>query len=502
MADSFADLWNSATPVKPVEAPKKLGALSASSTTATNFQKPANDAFSLLANTSSSASSRSVTPSYLNTPPTAAASRPNPVQKSSSSGGDAFSNILAGTLASGSTNPDKLTIAERAAQVERQRSEQLLQQHHATQKASAAWAGLDSLGKSMSTGTHTPSKVDEDDWAFDFTSPAPQASKRPTPVPKASTVLDDDDWGLGDFAAQHSTMKAQPAPIKARPPPQKASLNSLLDLDEFTSGPSQNGRKRSPEPSPHRSASQGSFDFGDHEDGLLSHRSDDEDDILGDLSKPVDQVKPVPSRSPRPPSSGQRSRAVSPPPHIIGQIVEMGFSPQQARIALASTETGLDVQAALETLISNGAAAPEPSTSRSRPRSREPTRERHRRPEEDEEDIPPRRRAGNKSMPPPRDTPSPAGADSQLNIQEQADKILAQASEIGLNMFTRANALWKQGREKVQQAYAEREQRSARGGAAPAAGRDSRPKWMQEASEEHEQEDERHDDGWGEPRRG
>ena len=33
----------------------------------------------------------------------------------------------------------------------------------------------------------------------------------------------------------------------------------------------------------------------------------------------------------------------------------MGFSPQQARIALAATDTGLDVQAALETLLSNGA---------------------------------------------------------------------------------------------------------------------------------------------------
>ena len=32
----------------------------------------------------------------------------------------------------------------------------------------------------------------------------------------------------------------------------------------------------------------------------------------------------------------------------------MGFTPQQARLALASTDTGLDVQQALETLLSNG----------------------------------------------------------------------------------------------------------------------------------------------------
>ncbi|KAG1803377.1 ribonucleotide reductase [Suillus variegatus] len=40
--------------------------------------------------------------------------------------------------------------------------------------------------------------------------------------------------------------------------------------------------------------------------------------------------------------------------HIIGQIVEMGFSPQQARIALAATDTGLDVQATSGTLLANG----------------------------------------------------------------------------------------------------------------------------------------------------
>ena len=33
----------------------------------------------------------------------------------------------------------------------------------------------------------------------------------------------------------------------------------------------------------------------------------------------------------------------------------MGFSPQQALVALAATDTGLDVQAALETLLAGGA---------------------------------------------------------------------------------------------------------------------------------------------------
>ena len=61
----------------------------------------------------------------------------------------------------------------------------------------------------------------------------------------------------------------------------------------------------------------------------------------------------------------------------------MRFSPQQARIALAATDTGLDVQAALETLLANGAgdtSTPSPSSHdrdyESRPPPRRPPNQR------------------------------------------------------------------------------------------------------------------------------
>ncbi|KAF8872262.1 hypothetical protein BD779DRAFT_1573394 [Infundibulicybe gibba] len=68
---------------------------------------------------------------------------------------------------------------------------------------------------------------------------------------------------------------------------------------------------------------------------------------------------PRPSRSPAPPQRSTSTRSASPPPHILGQIIEMGFSVQQARVALAATDTGVDVQSALDMLLSNTAAAPE-----------------------------------------------------------------------------------------------------------------------------------------------
>src|SRR5262245_49615743 len=102
--------------------------------------------------------------------------------------------------------------------------------------------------------------------------------------------------------------------------------------------------------------------------------------------------------SPTPQTPG--FRALSPPPHILGQIVEMGFSLQQARVALAATETGLDVQAALETLLSNCAGSSTEPPIRERAESeREPVRQKR----------PPvsRSASGNPRQTSTRDTPPP-----------------------------------------------------------------------------------------------
>lgn len=157
----------------------------------------------------------------------------------------------------------------------------------------------------------------------------------------------------------------------------------------------------------------------------------------------------------------------------------MGFSVQQARIALASTSTGLDVQAALDTLLSNGAGAPSP-----RHTPPLPTRERERRPA-------PRNRERERERQRERDTPSPqslAQSQSQTDsIQEQADKLIAQASEIGLSVFNKANAFWNQGKEKVQKAYEERAKSTASGSGGGGGG-GGRPKWMQDLEREGDEE--------------
>ncbi|EMD40300.1 hypothetical protein CERSUDRAFT_110907 [Gelatoporia subvermispora B] len=494
MSDSFADLWNSTAPTKQPAPPRKLGALTPSTPAS---QQPRNDVFSMLAaaGTSSATTSRSISPAGPVKPTSnATPARPSPAPASSGSG-DVFSSLLSGTLVSSSNaNGANLTIAQRAARAEQERKQQLQGQGTATRQQPSAWDGLDALGgfsggaQASSLSSPSPSTASHtEDTAWNFGLQVTQPAKTSSPAPPV-----EDDWGLEDFAPPPASTKAS-APVS-----QNASLFSL---DDFASAPAAPA-VQSPHIRVSRSSTPGDFDFGDREDGLLANASDDEDDILGDLAKPVTQSQRQPSNHERATparlhTSGPQSRAVSPPPHIIGQIVEMGFSPQQARVALAATESGLDVEAALEYLLSNGAGGPSSGTDQA-PRTERPVpgvnggRESgwERYYESDEEAAPapaPRRRQG-----PPggegaarpdsqQRSAAAAGVDAQ-RLQEQADKLIAQASEIGLSMFNRANAFWKEGKEKVQKAYEERASTSRAGGSKPT--QNGRPRWMQDAADD------------------
>jgi len=176
------------------------------------------------------------------------------------------------------------------------------------------------------------------------------------------------------------------------------------------------------------------------------------------------------------------ARPSSPPPHILGQIVEMGFSVTQARKALATTKDGMDLQAALEGLLNGGGGVGEREHHPPPPRRRReppPTREepststttRHAAPKGQKE----RERERAERMRMQRED---TGGDSIAEIQEQADNLLSQASEIGLSVFSKATAFWKEGKEKVAKVYEERTAESARGRV------DGRPKWMQEVAED------------------
>jgi len=321
---------------------------------------------------------------------------------------DAFSHLL-GPAFPTTPSQSQMTIAERAKLVENQK----IRSRAATPPTvTPVWDGLDALAN-----------------------PSP----RPTPL--------EDDWGFGPALSQPATRPSS----SLRPP-------ALLDDDIH-------------------------------------------DDILGELARPIESIHsvrlsfpiaPLPqlrptfqnkpssnfiddtsSPSPSPPHhTSSPSRPVSPPPHILGQIVEMGFSVRQARAALAATDTGVDVQAALDTLLSNGSGSSSrrstPSNLDSDPSPRSPDSRDH------------ALRSASRLIPHDRGTPSPSNRDGDnLPLQDHADKILAQASEIGLSVLNKASTFWKEKKIQVRKAYVDR--RAASPGPTIMGGVHSgRPRWMQE----------------------
>lgn len=159
----------------------------------------------------------------------------------------------------------------------------------------------------------------------------------------------------------------------------------------------------------------------------------------------------------------------------------MGFSPIDARAALANTitENGFDVQTAAELLLSQAGQQesarpsprpPEPERRRNGDRDRDRDRNRTARP-------PPATRTEIRAQPSnPSQTHSQSQPQPQLDIT--AEKLISQASEIGRGMFSKANALWKEGKERAVRMYEDRATTANAANGAQAS--DGRPRWMQD----------------------
>ncbi|QRW02327.1 UBA domain-containing protein 7 [Ceratobasidium sp. AG-Ba] len=471
----FSDLWNSGTP--PAKQPDTIGSLSK--------QIPApnrNGGLSV-----PQAGSRSGTPSYLsantlspqiNTQsfrPSSRTSGTTPVSALNSSKTDAFGDLFS---LSGDSHLRNMTIAERKAQADRERVKAEEESKKERDAHGAFWDLLEFGGSGGSQPRKTRS-------FSGIAAPIPQAQTTRintsmlapssiSPVPsqpsasKASAVTNTDPWDLDSFLAPSQSVSQIATPVSNLSPVQKSAPRNADLFDLFDSSSVQPAQPSGlPGHTPVRSNTPGDFDWGDRED---------QDDLLGELSKPVSEVSRASARSPavehqssRPAPAG---RASSPPPHILGQIVEMGFSIQQAKRALANTSTGTDVQAALESLLGSQSGANDDSPAADDlERFREEDAAARREHEEAERRR--RRRAG----PSRSEVLQKASEEPTSQIQERADQLLAQASIIGASMFNRANAFWKEGKEKALKAY---EERAAAGGSSPQPRQGGRPAWMRD----------------------
>ncbi|KAF7296558.1 UBA/TS-N domain protein [Mycena chlorophos] len=499
MSDSFADLWNSSAPTKPTPAPQKLGAASATTSAANGARRPQNDLFSMLSAASSPSSSRPMTP-QTRVQQQQQQQSPQP-QLAASNGGDAFSGLLGGSL--GGNSMANMTMAQRAQMQQAQQAKAAVAAQ--TQMASSAWAGLDSLSS--------------------FASPKPPVAAK---APSSSSMLDDDDdWGFLSTPATAPSPPAQPAPVSRQksdtlipttspaPKPTPKSMGLWDHIDDFSSTSTSSAKAATPSPPARFASPSADFDFGDRED-----RGADDFDLLGDLGKPVSQVpsrRSTPARETPPPrpTSKQQQRSASPPPHILGQLIEMGFTIPQSRAALAQVykDGQWDVQAAIDSLLASTGGAEGSSRRPSPAPPSHPARRRQQQPEDRERE---RERTG-----PARQQPSPPERNTTPNT---TNDLLARTTELGFSLFKGAERAWQQGKERVQKAYEEHvatTDEQGPGGSSSSSSRQhqqqsGRPKWMQqqevsddedakpkgEAGESLFRDDEdggsqRADDGWG-----
>ncbi|KAF4975017.1 hypothetical protein FZEAL_8138 [Fusarium zealandicum] len=366
------------------------------------------------------------------------AARPAPVKPSQ----DSFSNLV--NFGPGKAKQN-LTLAERQAQLEaekRQKEEEKRKQQEAQFGNGQFWDAL---------GNRTAS-----------TSPALQ------PPPSSSTPANDDN---DLFAAFHKDTKVDnasyypPPSASRRSTPANATPINLSDPNAWksTTGTSLNG---------------GDLGLEDDDPFGLSEmktapaaaptQQADDDDFLGDLGRPVDEVRrkqevtrPAPepgkpiedddSSSAEEQAPRAREQYVERQPRVnkdpfdraVAQLVDYGFSAEDAQRALVESGSGYNAQAAVNWLLDE---AHRKSKEQAQGKGSSATSSR------------------TASRAPRSDDRSPARGDQDL---------AKTAAAVGNTLFKTANSLWKTGQKKMQQAVADLQQ----------DGDPNQPKWMREAQQ-------------------
>lgn len=344
MADFSDLLWTDSSASKPKPANVTLGngLANKSSTPVQNSARTATgarpyDAFSALASTASgsrgnysrtNSSTSGVSGTFLGLPSRAAAT-PSPAPVAPSSSGDAFGSLFSPGNGS-NANLSTLSLAQQQARLTQQKQNTPSMPLNGGADQGAFWDRLES-GTSVSTAakvqtstTASSSGVSSPAISYTPSSLLAPSILQPTSRPGSSAAAassasinsSSDPWG--DFDAlstqnniQNATIKAPTAsrPTRASGKVTAADLFDFGDFDEQTPATlPTNDRKVPSRDSPliSRPTSPGDFDFGDREydeedgGGLLGgggRGHDDEEDILGDLGRPVDELASITTSS-------------------------------------------------------------------------------------------------------------------------------------------------------------------------------------------------------------
>lgn len=369
--------------------------------------------------------------------------QPQQTKTQSKAAQDSFSNLARFGPAKTSQN---LSLAERQAQLEAEKRKKEEEKRKLTEAQfgnGQQWDILGSRGQASSPALQLPRAA------------APSSSN------------DDDDL----FAAFNKDTKVDNASYF--PPPEKkastpAAEKKPLDLSN---------------PNAWSASGPGPSSFPDDDDpfGLSEFKSNgaaaavpqnqtqtnDDDDFLGDLARPVEEVRAKQQVAPQRGEPGkpiedadssssdeeelpQRPRNDARRAHnggdaefdsALAQLVDYGFAPEDARRALLESGAGTNVQQAANWLLDE-AHRKSKAKAQGRPTSNNSNRSERR-----------------EQPPPGRGEPD----------------FTKSAAAVGSSLFKTANSLWKTGQKKMQQAVADFQQEGAAG------GDPSQPKWMRDA---------------------
>lgn len=390
---------------------------------------------------------------------------------------DSFSNLVS----FGSSKPKTtLTLQEQQAKLEaekRRKEDSLRSQYDMLFQSSA---GQNGGGYSQQSTSSTPLRSFNNSPANSAGQPAfakPASAVNNVVIP--STSQDDEDL----FAAFKAETKVDNS--SHFPPPSLPASGRNTPGFEAHKGPDLSNPQAWEMPT----KSLGPGELGDDDDpfGLKQMNrksaaapvsySQDDDDFLGDLAKPVEEVRRAPDVSSRPSAHAVVAEAPEleesddPWDKAVAELVEMGFTAEQSRRALTESGSGLDIQAAVSWLLND---AHRQAKQKSQSRGAAPDDE-HRGGSQD---------GGRRSGTPAwmredsRDQSLPRRDDSRSpgNFQNDISKT---AAAVGTNFLKTANTFWKTSQKRVQQAVADFQ-----------TDHDpSQPKWMREVAEKEPRRD-------------
>ena len=205
--------------------------------------------------------------------------------------------------------------------------------------------------------------------------------------------------------------------------------------------------------------------------------SQEDDDVLGLLGRPVSEFSQKTTSedavSARPSEAQENPQSLA-----VAELVEMGFTPENSRRALESTESGADVQAAVGWLLNQ--AHKKSSQKSQKPHHRESGNDGSARAQLSKR-TPGRRKSSGSAAAKPAWMRAQDPAKTSDGLQDSrsptnGEKDSSQyAAEIGNKMFKTANSLWKTGAKRINQAVSELNSDSD----------SSQPKWMRNPPVEH-----------------